>query len=126
MSERPRLTCQEDVLVMGTVVGSCVGAVVPVTGSAPHIIHGYPFAALHRSVSQTVSISHSRGESHISANGVSSIHIEAIITNCAVLEGEETFCSSSDSMPSTVDELEAGSLTGQQDVLSVYTVVVGR
>ena len=114
---------QEDVLVMVTVVGRSVGAVVPVTGSTPHIIHGNRPVALLGSVSQTVSVPGCRGEPHDPADGVSGIPVEVIITDSAVLVGEETLSLSSHKMTCPVEQLEAGSVASQQDVLSVVTVV---
>lgn len=108
---------------MYTVVGRSVGAVVPVTGSAPHIIHGNGPVALLGSVSQTVSITGGRGVTHDPADGVSRIPVEVIIADSAVLVGEETFSLSSHNMSCSVEQLEAGSVAGQQDVLTVYTVV---
>jgi len=121
-----RLTSQEDIFVVMTVVAvkRAMGAVVPVGCPAMYIVHDNGPVALLHAVPVTVSPAHCISVPHDSADCVGSIHVESIITNGSVLVGEQSLTSSGDSIPCTVDQLEAGSLACQHYVVRVATVRV--
>jgi hypothetical protein len=121
-----RLTSQEDIFVVTAVVTvkPTMGAVVPVSCPAMYIVHDNGPVALLHTVPVTVSIAHCISVAHDSADCVSRVAVESIITNGAVLVCEQTLSSSGDSIPCTVNQLEAGSLACQHYVVVVTTVGV--